>query len=319
MSSQPNVTPRTHRERKEAYVAALESEVVRLRANEARLESETKALYAENKVLKTLLTQQGIPISTEIAGERHGTYNTAFSSSSSPGDSTISVSDGAPDATLTLAISQENPGTKKKNRRRQIYIQQPKARVTNPAVNFSHPISPPSSGSTLSHLASPNSIPSPSHLSELDPEALGMEFVLTLESPCLSHIDVDTSSPPSAPLTAMTTGHALNLSACLLHTHPSPAGQRLTSPSPWHVPRASLSQLLKLSSRVPLGDDEVTPIQAWEYVRQLDGFGALDFARWEALKENLVGGIKCHGFGGVLQREVLEKSVYEAFVVGRVF
>ncbi|KAF2846864.1 hypothetical protein T440DRAFT_471564 [Plenodomus tracheiphilus IPT5] len=51
---------RTHRERKEAYTASLEAEVIQLRANEARILQETKALYAEVGFLKGLLTTAGV-------------------------------------------------------------------------------------------------------------------------------------------------------------------------------------------------------------------------------------------------------------------
>jgi hypothetical protein len=53
---------RTHRERKEAYIKSLESEVIQLRANEARILQETKALYSEVSALKRLLEHNGIPI-----------------------------------------------------------------------------------------------------------------------------------------------------------------------------------------------------------------------------------------------------------------
>ena len=54
-------------------------------------------------------------------------------------------------------------------------------------------------------------------------------------------------------------------------------------------------------------------------MRQHEGFGGLDFARWEVLKEKLVAAVRCYKFGGVVAKEVLENSVFEAFVVGRVF
>ncbi|KAJ4353755.1 uncharacterized protein N0V89_005485 [Didymosphaeria variabile] len=53
---------KTHRERKEAYIKSLETEVVQLRANEARLFRETKTLYAEINAMKALLANNGIPI-----------------------------------------------------------------------------------------------------------------------------------------------------------------------------------------------------------------------------------------------------------------
>lgn len=37
------------------------------------------------------------------------------------------------------------------------------------------------------------------------------------------------------------------------------------------------------------------------------------------LKEKLVGAVRCYGYGGVIERKVLENVVFEAFVVGRIF
>ena len=96
---------RTHRERKEAYTASLESEVVQLRANEARLSQEAKTLYSEVTFLKILLAENGIaiPERPEVThgGERGGNI--------------------VKEKTIALTIGQEN---KRKNRRKQIYVQQ---------------------------------------------------------------------------------------------------------------------------------------------------------------------------------------------------
>jgi hypothetical protein len=110
----------------------------------------------------------------------------------------------------------------------------------------------------------------------------------SLESPCLPHIDIDTSTTPE-------TGHAHTVSACLLHNHPSPPGQRLDSSVTWNVPGASIEQLLLLSKSVPLADGEVTPVQAWEYLRSHEQFAGLEVGRWEALKDKLVGFVRCYG------------------------
>lgn len=113
-------------------------------------------------------------------------------------------------------------------------------------------------------------------------------ILFRLESPCLPHIDIDTATTPES-------GHANTVSACLLHNHPSPPGQRLDSPVTWSVPSASIEQLLLLSKSVPLADGEVTPVQAWEYLRSHEQFASLEVTRWEALKEKLVSFVRCYG------------------------
>jgi hypothetical protein len=259
----------------------LESEVIQLRSNEARLLQETKALYVELSLLKNVLAENGItsPSRREMVQE-------------SPRTKTGGI--------VTLTIGQED---KRKNRRKQIHVQQ-----NNTETGSAQLFTPPLSGSTLSPTTS--TITHPPCLGALDPELVGMDFVLTLESPCLPHIDV---SPPTP------TNHALTLSACIFHTHPSPPGQRHVSPATWEIPSASIAQLLQLSEAIPLQEGEVTPVQAWDYIRRHDQFAELDVQRWEDLKDKLVRFVRCYGFGGVIERDVFENAVFEAMVVGRVF
>ncbi|KAF1839539.1 hypothetical protein BDW02DRAFT_564090 [Decorospora gaudefroyi] len=304
---------RTHRERKEAYVASLEAEVVQLRANETKIQQETKALYAEINLLRRVLDENGI-----AQPSRTGTGHSPLANPAEHG------STSADRRVLTLTVGQE--ATKGRNRRKQIYIQK-ENEETLPGL--SQLVTPPFSGSTTRSdgFAGLSGHSPAKYIGSLDPEVIGMDFVLTLESPCLPHIDVAngaslsrTSSPSntgSSPATS--TGHALTVSACLFHSHPSPPGQRQFSPASWDFPSASIDQLLSLSQSVPLQDSEVTPVQAWDYVRRHEQFPGLEVTRWEALKEKLVGFVKCYGFGAVIQQDVFENAVFEAIVVGRVF
>lgn len=52
---------RTHRERKELYIKALEQEVMRLKENFTRISQDKEALALENQQLKELLAKHGIP------------------------------------------------------------------------------------------------------------------------------------------------------------------------------------------------------------------------------------------------------------------
>jgi hypothetical protein len=53
--------PRTHRERKELYITALEQEVLRLKENFSTVSRDKEAIAEENRQLKQLLAQHGIP------------------------------------------------------------------------------------------------------------------------------------------------------------------------------------------------------------------------------------------------------------------
>ncbi|KAF1945500.1 hypothetical protein EJ02DRAFT_369446 [Clathrospora elynae] len=158
-------------------------------------------------------------------------------------------------------------------------------------------------------------IPPPAtYLGELDPTVVGIGLVLALESPCLGHIDVAHSDhdPKS-------TGHALTVSASLLHHSPNPSGRRLESVAAWEVSGLGIKRLSEFSQAIPLMDGEVTPVQAWDYIRKQAQYENIEVERMETLKEKLVGHVRCYGFGGVIERGVFENSVFEAFVVGRVF
>lgn len=108
------VIVRTHRERKEAYIASLEAEVVQLRANEARISEETKKLYAEINILKGLLQKNGIPAATFTIPE-------SARQLALPDDKPRSKDrSNSPEPSFTLKIAQEG---EKINRRKQIYSQ----------------------------------------------------------------------------------------------------------------------------------------------------------------------------------------------------
>jgi hypothetical protein len=110
----------------------------------------------------------------------------------------------------------------------------------------------------------------------------------SLESPCLPHI-VPTEQPAA-------TGHALTVSATLLHQHPAPPERRLSpSQATWPVPATGIETLLQLASDLPLLDGELTPVQAWGILRQHPAFGSLDVGRLKGLEEKLLKGVKCYG------------------------
>ncbi|KAF2855539.1 hypothetical protein T440DRAFT_513649 [Plenodomus tracheiphilus IPT5] len=156
--------------------------------------------------------------------------------------------------------------------------------------------------------------PPATSLLQIDATVIGMDFVLTLESPCLSHIDIAHSESNRT-----STGHALMASASILHQNHNPPGERLNSETSWQVPGLGLERLLELSESIVLDECELTPVQAWDYIRRHPQFAELETERLEVLKEKLVRQIKCYGFGGVIDRNVLEDAVFETFVVGRVF
>lgn len=73
------------------------------------------------------------------------------------------------------------------------------------------------------------------------------------------------------------------------HTHRHP------NRDDWQVPAVGIERLLQLSSRIPISNAELTPVQAWDLLRQHPHFASLDVARLGALMERLVTAVKCYG------------------------
>jgi len=76
------------------------------------------------------------------------------------------------------------------------------------------------------------------------------------------------------------------------------------------VPATGIERLLLLSGSVPLFDDELTPVQAWNKVRQHPGFGTLGAARLEGLKKTLLKGVRCYGYVGIANTELCLEANY---------
>ncbi|KAH8586540.1 hypothetical protein B0O99DRAFT_528509, partial [Bisporella sp. PMI_857] len=133
---------------------------------------------------------------------------------------------------------------------------------------------------------------------DLDPATLGMEFVLSLEAPCLGHLHGNPSKPHEP------TGHALTTSTqieCMSNYTP-PSGAHPATLSTVEVPTKILEHLLNLSSCI-CSEDELTPTQAWNNIRQAPHFGGLEVQDLRILAKKPRERIKCHGY--VAQDEAL--------------
>ncbi|KAF2015668.1 hypothetical protein BU24DRAFT_421972 [Aaosphaeria arxii CBS 175.79] len=300
---------KNHRDRKEIYTKQLEREVVQLRSNESRLFQETKSLYAEISILKDLLSQHGIPIPTGTKQQLMGNQAEA----SSP------------------AFIFNLPTRSGKNEPERIHIQKTTAPNTQ-----DKPISAgPSSAGSASHSAysSPPNLPafqyhitpnvhgsgaitaqnsSSFNVTNPDITSIGIDFVLTLENPCLGH----TEAPESDELKP--TGHALTATATLLHQCAASTHSRAGLDRTWQVSEAGIERLLELARNLPLAD-EITPVQAWDYIRHHERFSTLQLSDLERLKTSLLAYIKCHGYGAVIDLNIFESLVLESFSLGRAY
>ncbi|KAF1348362.1 hypothetical protein EJ07DRAFT_141799 [Lizonia empirigonia] len=252
---------KTHRERKEAYIKSLEQEIVHLRANEGRIMQETRGLYAQIETLKRLLTENG----TQVPAEKLQAYQKSASGQD--------ILDGS------FELSIETMEKQVQHRQQRIRAQRGGSNTFQ--YDFPSPV-------TTEQAPPPTTIDT-RRLGQLDLTAVGLDFILSLESPCLAHNIPSSQDSP--------TGHALTVSATLLHHHPAPPQQRLSlsGNANWEVSALDIERLLDLSSSVPLDHGEVTPVQAWDSIRKHREFGQLEVTRLEGLKEKLMASVKCYG------------------------
>jgi hypothetical protein len=122
------------------------------------------------------------------------------------------------------------------------------------------------------------------HPNGLDAAQVGIDFVLALENPCLTHTKTDLESTESY-------GHILTTNAPLLSHGPRP----LRPASSWTIPVVEIERLLNLSSQLNLAG-ELTPVQAWSRIRSYPGFEKLNLDQLDNLKQALLKEIQCYGY-----------------------
>ncbi|KAK7989041.1 hypothetical protein PG989_009356 [Apiospora arundinis] len=245
---------RTHRERKELYIKALEDEVLRLKEIYSNVSQDKDKLAEENKQLKGLLNQNGIPMA-------------------SPGrmDDVIS-----------------NPSLGYTSSARMPHYQQ----------QHSH------------HGRSTSQQHSQQHQhGRVDYDQVGVDFVLTLERPCMDHMPylVDrardgTGEPcghtlmascPPEPVDKLTNDIPFGYS----HTRSEEgkSGQRT-----WELSKGDLATLLDLSQKLDL-DGEITPVMAWGMILAHPRLSEIRPEEFRKLADELKGKVRCYGFGAVME------------------
>ncbi|EED15695.1 conserved hypothetical protein [Talaromyces stipitatus ATCC 10500] len=261
----------SHRERKAHYHSTLESEVLRLRTNEASFLKKISDLEAQLYSLQEVIKINGIELPTV---EKYGRHATELDTN----------------AALMLPIVGD-PNVE--NTVHDIPAPRQRSKNANSTTDITQTLSSPSP-----KLGQPAEAGSAMDKTLL---AHGMEFVLTLEKPCLGHINVDlnNSSEPS--------GHVLTASMPLLSTHHYPHSFNDGSPS-LEASRTIFERLTTLSSEL-VHDEEFSPIQLWNYIMDQPLAYKLDITQLRVLAESLVHHVRCYGFGAVLEKEVCVKMV----------
>ena len=127
----------------------------------------------------------------------------------------------------------------------------------------------------------------------LDTPDVAIEFVLALEHPCMAHIQHSAAKSSVSSSEANPTFHVQMASAPLVSSAPRP-------PEPntkwnWTDSSTIIRQLLTLSSTINLAG-EITPVEAWNRVRQHPDFWRFDRRQIDNLKDELSGEVECCGY-----------------------
>lgn len=278
---------RTHRERKEQYIKALEHEVLRLKELFGTANKERDQTMLEVRRLKDILTAHGIPFEYHTPAT---SYNASMPSYT-----------GSSGGSVAGAYRQDSQTTA----------------AMSPSPIHSHPSQSQTPGMGQQHSAA--QIPR----GGMDYDQLGIDFVLAMEKPCMSHqqyLVVRSHNPDGQPhhhpmeraddmeFDHMS-GHAL-MATCPPMSH---VMEKPGEPYPHQMPDMSKSALMKLlesSAMLPgMEGGEVTPVRAWMMIIQderVHGFNQHDF---ELLTTDLLGKVRCYGFGAVLEEFEISDAI----------
>ncbi|ESA44189.1 hypothetical protein GE21DRAFT_1634 [Neurospora crassa] len=320
---------RTHRERKELYIKALEDEVLRLKEIFGTISQDKERLAEENRRLKAKLAQNdaaGDPIAADT-----NFFDQMVSSPSGP-------SPGYTSSSSMLGSESYLPGGPSSQT---TFPSPPSSTTTSPA--YRPPLGGPRDFNTV--LGDGAGVMVSKRDPDLDYDQAGIDFVLTLERPCMEHMTwllergtgtedraqrepcghaLMASCPPE-PFSELSPespfGHTNTIHAHA-HGHPpmptsiSGGGQRT-----WELSKADLATLLDLSKRLDL-DGEITPVMAWGMILAHPRLAELQLEDFARLTEELGSKVRCYGFGAVMEefevRDALE-NLFSTKPDGRVF
>ncbi|KAJ5875359.1 uncharacterized protein N7473_012706 [Penicillium subrubescens] len=307
---------RTHRERKEQYMRALETEVSRLReaytteisdANVA-LQQHKEMLHTvrnENEILKEILATHGINYAPELEqrmaerGPLAG-FQSSPVAPSSTGSNTAAFTNATSNQNVTPATSistglspQVTGGVDHPDISPMGFVPQQQVYHASPSENMAM------DRSACQVVDTP--VPALRGVFESDPQ-LQIDFILTLEGPCREHTDylcrrsITEADDEDMPFS----GHAL-MATCpppsyIANTTPEQAYPHKT----YDLPLANLGTLLNLSRQL-VTDGQITPIMALQCLKNHELYPSLSRDDIKVIIETLNTKVRCYGFGAVVE------------------
>ncbi|KAK2743513.1 hypothetical protein FQN57_004810 [Myotisia sp. PD_48] len=314
---------RTHRERKEQYIRTLEIEISRLRegytsditkANLSIMEYR-KALEAqqeENRILREVLASHGIDIETELERRKVTTstpqsslYAERTSQSAASGSQAVYGMGSSNYLTPDTALSSSHSPTA-------LVHEFPGGAMTEHGVSMQmnpypgaqmYPYQPSAVDIETGIMNARDSRDDPdierNGIFEKDPQ-LGIDFILSLEMPCRGHLERLCRRASDDDSNETIAGHIL-MAMC-----PPPSAVETTErgglypAQTYDLPHANLNTLFSLSKQL-VGQDEITPIMALQYLRNHEMYPSITREDVMAMMSDLVAKIRCYGFGAILE------------------
>ncbi|KAI5291345.1 hypothetical protein KEM52_000196 [Ascosphaera acerosa] len=134
---------------------------------------------------------------------------------------------------------------------------------------------------------------------EKDPQ-LELDFILTLESPCRTHMEFVNRRAADDPEQELYCGHAL-MASCPPPAvcEATPRGQPYAVET-YDLPRASLAKLLNLSRQL-VTEGQITPIMALQNLKCHAAYAQLTPHDVRLMINELATKIRCYGFGAVME------------------
>nr|POF12897.1 hypothetical protein CFP56_10047 [Quercus suber] len=280
---------RTHRERKELYIKQLEQEVLRLKEVFVNFVKERDAVAEENRRLRELLASHGISYDFGTTPVQFQRENSAYGPSSS-GSISGSYVTGSDSTTYSPPPM-------------------PKGSMQSPISNY-----PQRPGRSMAQL--PNT--------GIDHDQIGIDFVLTLERPCMDHMqyllvrshNVEGQLKHHPMENADDSDHEHMSGHVLMSTAP-PQSHIMEKPAenyPFQMPQdvgtEGLSKLLDLSNRLPIDHcTEITPVMAWTMVFRHEQLTELTTQDLQKIKDDLSTKVRCYGFGAVVEEFEVQDAI----------
>ncbi|KAF7890712.1 hypothetical protein EAF00_009027 [Botryotinia globosa] len=296
---------RTHRERKELYIKALEQEVFRLKENFSNVTQSKQSLAEENRQLKQLLAQHGISWNGS-GGVDEFTNNPSLGYKSSD-------SQAGSYAPGSLSFSPPPLSHSSNSNSNSTYYD-----AGSPRLGGAHRFYN-GNDSSVGHQQLPG----------VDYDQAGIDFVLTLERPCMDHMQFLVERCGDAD-GEFFSGHALMATCppepdmemhpdipfghCLPHSHESDGLNGVVpKQKTWDLSKSDLANLLDLSKRLDL-NGEITPVMAWGMVLGHPRFLELTDIDLKSMSEELLPKVRCYGFGAALEEFEVRDALEARFV-----